>query len=137
MRRNISLDSHLGGLRTLIVDDEDSCNFLTVALELYGIQGYAVSSARQALRVFIRHKPDVLISGLAMPKIDGYSLIRKLRQLEIQKLNLTSAIAVTALPENSYKLLSNEFQGFLQKPVDIDELVIQITDLVKPTQLAV
>ena len=137
MRTNGSSCSTLQGLRVLVVDDDqDSCWFLQLALESYGIEAHAASSARQALKAFVQIQPDILISDIAMPDEDGYSLIRQVRRLETQQRALTPAIAVTAIAEKTHEVLSHGFQCLLQKPVDVDELVNEMVNLLEQSKLA-
>ena len=137
MRTNGSSCSTLQGLRVLVVDDdEDSCGFLQLALESYGIEAHAALSARQALKAFVQLQPDVLISDIVMPDEDGYSLIRQVRRLETQQQTLTPAIAVTAVAVKTHKVLSHGFQCLLQKPLDVDELVNEMVNLLEQSKLA-
>jgi CheY-like chemotaxis protein len=137
MRTNVSSCSTLQGLRVLVIDDDqDSCGFLLFALESYGMEVHAASSACQALKAFVQLQPDVLISDIAMPGEDGYSLIRQVRRLETQQRSLTPAIAVTAIAEKTHEVLSHGFQCLLQKPVDVDELVNEMVILLEQSKLA-
>ncbi|WP_088889914.1 response regulator [Leptolyngbya ohadii] len=137
MRENVGSCSTSRVLRVLVVDDdEDSCGFLTIALEAYGIETHIASSARQALKFLVKLQPDVLISDLAMPNEDGYWLIHQVRQIEAQRRDPTPAIAVTALSEKPQEALSRGFHCLLQKPVDVDDLVNEILNLVEQSKLA-
>ena len=67
----------------LIVDDDaDTLRMLSVLLADSGAKVETASSVSQALEVLQWHRPDVLVSDLAMPGEDGYSLIAKIRALE-------------------------------------------------------
>ena len=72
-------------------------------------------------------RPHLLISDIAMPGEDGYSLIRKLRA----RGGLVPAIAVTAHVscEESDRALSEGFQAFVPKPIDPDKLIILLANL--------
>lgn len=130
-------DSALKRLRVLVVDDDvDSCAFLVVALESFGIETKAAFSARQALQVFGQFEPDVLVTDIAMPVADGYWLLRQIRALEAEpgvagfKSPIT-AIAVTAISgeENSQQAQLAGFYQWFIKPLDLDRFINTLTRL--------
>jgi len=128
----------LRGLRALIVDDEEDVRLLlTMTLESYGARTHAISSGRQALELLDRQTPyerfDVLICDIGMPDEDGYSVIRKVRKLPVEKGSQIPAIALTAYgrAEDRVRALGAGFQMHIAKPVEPDELVAVIQSLVK------
>ena len=73
---------HLNGVHILIVeDDTDSRNVLAVLLQRLGALVEAVASAKEAFDRVSHRRPDVLVSDIGMPDEDGYSLIRRVRQM--------------------------------------------------------
>ncbi len=76
-----------------------------------------------------------LISDIGMPDEDGYSLIRKLRQLEVQRGGRMPAVALTAYArsDDRTKALLAGFQMHLTKPVDAAELATVIACLTERT----
>jgi CheY-like chemotaxis protein len=85
----------------------------------------AVSSAGEAIQAIIQRRPDVLVSDIAMPDVDGYGLIAKVRSLENGEAQSIPAVAITAYAkeEDRQRALSSGFQIYLAKPVEIAELV--------------
>lgn len=122
--------SMLHGLKVLVVDDDhDSCDLMSLVLQSYAAEVETAFSAQQALAVLEQFKPDLLISDIAMPGEDGYSLIGKVRRLRHQDI---PAIAVTAVMEEggSRDALIAGFDRCLAKPIDLDSLVVVIQNLV-------
>ncbi|MHC5728510.1 MAG: response regulator [Nostoc sp.] len=118
--------STLDGLRVVVVDDDlDSCAWMTCLLEFYGIEVHSTFTVHQALATFVELRPDLVLSDIAMPGEDGYSLLRQIRQIEDRLDKSTPVIAVTALEELEAGFPESEvrFDQWLLKPVDIDELV--------------
>jgi PAS domain S-box-containing protein len=116
----------LEGLRVLIVDDEaDARDLLTTILEHSGAQVTAAASAGEALSLVLQSRADVLVSDIAMPKVDGYALIRQVRELGAERGGDIPALALTAYARDSDRTLALEagFQVHLPKPYDPDELV--------------
>ncbi|MEG4841996.1 ATP-binding protein [Microcoleus sp. B9-D4] len=125
----------LEGLKILVVEDEaDALELLSTILEKYGADVMAVASVKEALTIIetaTDRSPDVLVSDIGMPDEDGYSLIRKLRQLEVQRGGRLPAIALTAYARNDdrQQALLAGFQMHLTKPVDAAELVAVVASL--------
>ena len=125
----------LEGLQILVVDDEaDALELLNTILQNNGAEVIAVASVKQALTIIETARdrsPDVLVSDIGMPDEDGYSLIRKLRQLEAQRGGRLPAIALTAYAgsDDRRQALLAGFQMHLTKPVDAAELVAVVASL--------
>ena len=125
----------LEGLQILVVDDEaDALELLNTILQNNGAEVIAVASVKQALTIIetaTDRSPDVLVSDIGMPDEDGYSLIRKLRQLEAQRGGKLPAIALTAYAgsDDRRQALLAGFQMHLTKPVDAAELVAVVASL--------
>jgi signal transduction histidine kinase len=124
--------SRIVGLRIVAVDDEpDALELLAMTLERHGAQVLGARSAREALDLVARERPDVLISDIGMPGEDGYSLIRRVRELAPEAGGRTVAIALTAFarPEDRTRALLAGFQTHVPKPVQGSELVAVIASL--------
>ena len=72
----------LHGMHILVVDDEaDMREFLAFLLEEYGARVTVVASASEALAALEQIEPDLLLSDIGMPDVDGYMLMRQIRTL--------------------------------------------------------
>jgi CheY-like chemotaxis protein len=122
----------LQGVRILVVDDEaDTREFLTFALEEYGAETIVAASAAEALKALELYNPDVLLSDIGMPEEDGYSLIRKVRSLSLERGGSIKAVALTAYAreEDQQRAISAGFQMHVAKPVEPAELVAAVSSL--------
>jgi PAS domain S-box-containing protein len=122
----------LNGLRVLVVeDDADSRDLLIAVLEQCRAEVVAVPSVAEAMRALEGWLPDVLISDIEMPGEDGFSLIRRLRQLPAERGGDTPAAALTAYarPEDRMRALLAGFQIHVPKPVEPAELVTVVASL--------
>jgi signal transduction histidine kinase/CheY-like chemotaxis protein len=123
---------HLDGLRVLVVDDEvDSRELVRGVLQSHGAVVELVESGRDALDLLRTFRPNVLVSDLAMPHLDGYALLRHLRSLPKHLGGTTPAIALTAYAraEDRTKAQSAGFEALMAKPVDAGALVSSVKDL--------
>ena len=119
---------NLRGLRILFVDDDKYAReVFAVIFESLGAQVETAESVSQAIAVFEEFKPDVLVSDIAMPIEDGYSLIGKIRAMK-SKLASVPALALTAYAsrEDVQRAHQNGFQAHMSKPVDADKLALAI-----------
>lgn len=124
----------LGGIRVLAIDDEaDSRELLSVLLAEYGAQVMAVASHSEFLEAVESFAPDVLVSDIGMPEVDGYSLLRQVRCLSPDRGGKIPAIALTAYArvEDFQRALAAGFQMHVSKPVDPAVLAAAIFDLWK------
>jgi signal transduction histidine kinase len=122
----------LTGVRVLVVEDEDDTReLLATALEQCGAEVASASSAAEALASFDRLPPDVLVSDLAMPDEDGFSLIRKVRSREAGQGGDVPAAALTAYArtEDRVRALTSGFQKHLPKPIDPSDLIAAVAAL--------
>ncbi|HEV2914815.1 MAG TPA: ATP-binding protein [Pyrinomonadaceae bacterium] len=123
----------LDGLHVLVVDDErDARDLLTTVLTQSGAQVTAVGTVSDALEKLRTVKPDLLVSDIAMPNENGYSLIRKVRSLEKMQGGRIPAIALTAHARSSDRMhaLSAGYQMHVPKPVEPAELVFVIANII-------
>ncbi|MBD2243210.1 response regulator [Nostoc sp. FACHB-888] len=124
----------LNGLKVLVVDDNEDCLCVVAfVLEDYQAQIKTAVSADEAIEAIEEWKPDILISDIAMPGKDGYSLIRSVRKKEILEGGFLPAVALTsyAYEDELDHAMDAGFQKLIRKPFEADEL---ITVLIKLTQ---
>ncbi len=122
----------LSDLRVLLVDDEaDSRDLLNLVLDSCGANVTLASSAAEAFEAVRSEKFDVIISDIGMPDEDGFSLIRKVRELSNEEGGDVPAIALTAYAraEDRVKALRTGFQMHVAKPVEPAELIAVVANL--------
>jgi PAS domain S-box-containing protein len=125
---------NLQGLKILVVDDiPDTREFLVFLLEMEGALVQAVESAEMAISVINHWQPDVLVSDIGMPELDGYGLIRTLRSRSPQEGGTIPAIAVTAYAGESDRqaILAAGFDAHIPKPVEPLDLAQAIARLLQ------
>ncbi|MGL5878287.1 MAG: ATP-binding response regulator [Xenococcaceae cyanobacterium] len=117
---------NLNGIKILVVDDEaDSLELITFILNIYGAHVTAATSAKEVLVLLDRIEPDLLISDIGMPEMDGLALMRQIRTLPPERGGEINAIALTAYASESdrQQALAAGYQQHLAKPINLDELV--------------
>jgi signal transduction histidine kinase len=128
----------LVGVRVLLVDDEaDSRGVVARLLSRAGVEVTEAASAGEATQILAAWEPDLLISDIAMPGEDGYSLLRRLRASPQERLRELPALAFTAFarPEDAQQATQAGFTRHLAKPVAPAALfaaVVALAALAKP-----
>ena len=118
----------LAGLRVLVVDDDDDAvEVVRIMLEECKAHVTAARSSAEALRSVNEQDPDILVSDIGMPEMDGFELIREIRR----RGKSIPAIAVTAFArsEDRARALEAGFNTHVSKPVEPNHLLSIIQTL--------
>lgn len=118
------------GLRVLVIEDSrDTIDLLKLWLDIFGCEALMATDALEGLRLAAENKPDIVISDIGMPDIDGYELMRRLRATP--GLENVPAIALTgyAREEDRELALAAGYNSHLAKPAEIGYLLYLIKKL--------
>lgn len=122
----------LRGLHVLAVEDQpDVLEYLRRMLEEQGATVTAAASAGEALALLdprSESRFDVLLTDIGMPGMDGYGLVRTLREDLAMDAQMLPAVAVTALAraDDRRRALSSGFQEHVAKPYSVAQLVAAV-----------
>jgi len=120
----------VASLRILLIDDQkDVAELTSMELQALGHIVLTATDGQSGLQTAIREVPDVIISDLKMPRMDGYELIQNLRQISC--LASVPAIALTGfgMKKDIEAALAAGYDACLNKPVDVSELSAVIQKL--------
>ena len=114
----------------LIVDDEP--NLLRAVAACLRGEGYEVETARsgeEALVHIAQRLPDLIVSDIRMPRMDGYALARQLRNNP--RTHLIPIVFLTAKDESADRIagIRSGVDAYLTKPFEPDELVAVIANI--------
>ncbi|HMK33527.1 MAG TPA: sigma-54 dependent transcriptional regulator [Desulfomonilaceae bacterium] len=116
---------HLRKSRILIVDDEeDICDLLFRFLEKEGFTPMIAHSGEAALEMIRLGMPDLIISDVRMPGMDGFELLNRTREMNSH----IPVIIITAWSgiDGAVQALKNGAYDYMAKPLNIRELVSKI-----------
>jgi CheY-like chemotaxis protein len=117
----------------LVVDDDRFIRELVAACleEEPGVRAALAADGQEALRLVAHERPDALVLDLAMPRVDGYEVCRRLKADPA-----TRAIPVIAMSagERQRAAFDAGCDDFVAKPFDLEELVAAVRRLIGPTE---
>ena len=116
----------------LVVDDQtQNIELIEAYLAPQGYEVLTAANGREALGKIYSNKVDLILLDVMMPGMDGFEVIRKIRQRD--KNRLLPIILVTALHETEDRIKGVEAgcDDFLSKPVDKIELLVRVQSLLK------
>jgi CheY-like chemotaxis protein len=112
-------------------DDADAVLLVAELLEAAGARVSTARSAEEALRTMADEPPQVLVTDLGMPHVDGFQFIERVRGHHNPLVRRVPAAALTAYArsEDRVKAMRAGFQIHLAKPIDPTELVAAVATL--------
>ena len=122
----------LAGLKVLVVDDQqDARELVARMLQECGAQVVMAGGAEEALRLVEQERPQVLVSDIGMPEVDGFELLKRIRALGESRGGRVPAIALTAFArsEDRTRALQRGFQVHVSKPVEAAELIATVASV--------
>ncbi len=122
----------LAGIKAVVVDDEmDARDLIKRVLSDCNARVFTAGTAAEALQLVEREHPDVFISDIGMPEVDGYELLRRVRELGSNRGGRVPAIALTAFArsEDRTRALRAGFMVHISKPVEPLELVATVANV--------
>jgi CheY-like chemotaxis protein len=127
----------LEGISVLVVDDNDDAR-ATIAATLHyaGATMTSAAAGDHALDDLTQYRPDVIICDLRMPRVDGLTFVRRLRERARDQGGDIPVVAITAYHEQYSvdEALGLGFVAYLRKPLDLEELcrVVQAAGRSRP-----
>jgi len=120
---------------------EDIPNVLELLEVTLRFQGYEVISARngeEALDILEKETPALIISDILMPKLDGFSLIQKLRGTpKTQNIPVIFLSATYVTPEDREFAMSLGASRFIEKPIDTEDFLLTIAELLSQEHITI
>jgi CheY-like chemotaxis protein len=115
------------GLTLLVVEDEVGIReAMQVLLEYHGVRVLAAGDGVQALRILATTKPDAVVCDLAMPKMDGFGFVGRLRSdPRLLHLPVLAVSASVALSDGDLVQRAG-FNDQLSKPFDEEQLIAAV-----------
>ncbi len=124
--------ARLAGVRLLIVEDDADQRFLLQkVLRDHGARVSVAEDAKTGLELLRRERPQIIISDIGLPEVDGYEFLSRVRELPEDQGGWTPAIALTAFvrAEDRQRALDAGFLTHITKPAETAELVALVANV--------
>jgi PAS domain S-box-containing protein len=122
-----------GSIRVMLADDNDVIlETLADFLRTRSFQVVTAKNGRQMLDMLADAKPDIILTDIQMPVMDGLTAIREIRKLPDQAMANLPIVAITALamPGDKEMCLGAGANEYISKPIKLDRLAAQIAEIV-------
>jgi two-component system, cell cycle response regulator DivK len=115
--------------QVLVVEDNArNMRLLRDVLEATGYRTLEASTGAQALELAAEHGPAVVLMDVRLPDMDGLEALRRLRMDERTAAIPVLAVTAQAMQGDRKRFQDAGFDGYLSKPVDVDELLAAIEE---------
>ena len=117
----------MAGEQILVVEDNaKSMTLLRDVLRATGYRTLEASTAKQALLLATEHGPALVLMDIRLPDMDGVEALGRLRMDERTASIPVVAVTAQAMKGDTERFKEAGFDGYLTKPVDIDELLATV-----------
>ena len=124
--------SEVSSWRVLVVDDEqDSIDAVRLVLVASGATVFEAHDGAEGLEVFERERPNIVLSDLSMPGMDGWEMLKKIRASEGGAGSVVViALTAHAMISDRERVLEAGFDGYMSKPITMFTLVENLAQFV-------
>jgi len=120
-------------LKALIVDDDPLiCDITSRILTANGFQPFCANSGEEGLRELYKLQPDIVILDIMMPKMDGLTVLKRIRQLTDVPVIMLSAMIRTDVTVRALEMGADDY---IKKPFMRDELLARIQSVLRRSSI--
>jgi len=117
----------MAGEQILVVEDnEKNMKLFRDVLQATGYRTLEASTGRQALMLATEHEPALVLMDIRLPDMDGVEALSRLRMDERTASIPVLAVTAQAMKTDRERFMEAGFDGYVSKPVDIDELLTTV-----------
>ena len=114
-----------------VEDNQDNRLLVRRILQAEGFQVLEADSAAHALQVLESNKPNLILMDINMPDVDGYTLTTRIKSLPAMASTPIIAVTANVMRGDKERSLEAGCDGYIQKPIDVDNLPAQIVRYLK------
>lgn len=121
-------------IKILLIEDDEACAYtIQGGLELLGVYEVAVAqNGREGLTVFDHFSPDVVVTDIEMPEMDGFELVRQLRARDESVIIIMES--GRTMPKDVIRGYETGVDDYIKKPFVAEELHMHIQAILKRAQ---
>jgi CheY-like chemotaxis protein len=116
----------MGSCILVIEDNPANMELMTYLLSAFGYITVAARDGEEGVETALRVNPDLILCDLALPKLDGYGVARRLRaEPSLTKVPLI-AVTASAMVGDRDKVIATGFDGYISKPITPETFVAEV-----------
>ncbi len=125
------MDAAAGKKRVLVIDDDDvTLSLLEAILNDAGFDVETLVDSENALKTIEKSRPDVILSDLMMPKVDGFELCKSVRENKALDGTRFIVVSAKAYPSDEARALDLGADGFIRKPINPDTFADRLQSII-------
>jgi len=103
-----------------VEDDNDIRDRLVLFFKYFTDDLYLAKDGKEGLELYIKHKPDIVVSDIKMPNMNGIEMVKEIKNINKKQ----HVIFTTAHNESGFfmDLINMQVDGYILKPIDLDKL---------------
>jgi CheY-like chemotaxis protein len=110
----------------VIEDNPANMELMTYLLTAFGHTTIAARDGEEGVEAALRHVPDLILCDLALPKLDGYGVVRRLRVEETMRAVPLIAVTASAMVGDRDRVIATGFDGYITKPITPETFVTEV-----------
>lgn len=118
--------------KVLIVEDnEDNRELVVKVLRNKGYEMVEAADGEEALEKAVAERPDLILLDISLPKLDGYEVAKRLKNMEEFQDIPIIAFTAHAMKGDREKVIVAGFEGYISKPINVRELPDQVKSFIR------
>jgi CheY-like chemotaxis protein len=123
--------------RILVIEDNPTnLELVTYLLSAFGHAAVPARDGEAGIEAALASKPDLILCDLAMPKLDGYAVARRLKSDPSTKSIPLVAVTASAMVGDKDKVYASGFDGYIRKPIDPETFVGEVEAFLRGGEVA-
>jgi two-component system cell cycle response regulator DivK len=110
----------------IVEDNEDNRELAVKVLRNKGFETVTAVDGEEAIEKAVSEKPDLILLDISLPKLDGYEVAKRLKNMEEFKETPIVAFTAHAMKGDREKVIAAGFEGYISKPINIREFPDQV-----------
>ncbi len=110
----------------IVEDNEDNRELAVKVLRNKGFETVTAVDGEEAIEKAVSEKPDLILLDISLPKLDGYEVAKRLKNMEGFKDIPIVAFTAHAMKGDREKVIVAGFEGYISKPINIREFPDQV-----------
>ncbi len=110
----------------IVEDNEDNRELAVKVLRNKGYETVEAVDGEQAIEKAVSEKPDLILLDISLPKLDGYEVAKRLKEMDEFKEIPIVAFTAHAMKGDREKVISAGFEGYISKPINVREFPDQV-----------